>query len=178
MGRIRFFANPEASDVKSFTLADPDGTIDPATGQVTVEEHWVELRTELSDREWADLDMGVVQRATTDGELIIDLSGAQYHYMATWIKRWSLSSTAGVPVKPTETQIGTLLPAHAAIIWEIVKAHAAKMKEGRDASTNPTAASAPSPPTTASQNGASSNGASEPTEATPSTMTLLEPGDS
>jgi hypothetical protein len=142
MGRIRFFANPESSVVKTFTVSDPDGQIDPDTGRVYTEEHHIELRTELSDREWSDLDMGVVSRATTDGELILDLSGAQYHHMATWIKAWSLTSDGGARVKPSQEQIGALLPAHAAIIWEIVRNHAADVKGRRDADTNPTVAAA------------------------------------
>lgn len=142
MGRIRFFANPESSVTRRFMIADPDGTIDPATGKVYAEEHFIELRTELSDKEWSELDMGVVSRATTDGELILDLSSAIYRHMATWIKAWSLTSESGVRVKPTEEQIGELLPEHAAIIWPIVKDHAAAVKAKHSADTNPTAPSA------------------------------------
>lgn len=152
MGRIRFFANPESSVTRRFMVTDPDGSIDPATGKVYAEEHFVELRTELSDKEWSDLDMGVVTRATTDGELILDLSSAAYHHMATWIRSWSLTSDAGTRVKPTEAQIGELLPAHAAIIWGIVKEHAAAVKAKHAADTDPTVS------TTA---GAATAGASE-----------------
>lgn len=166
MGRIRFFANPESSVTRQFMVTDPDGAIDPATGKVYAEEHYIELRTELSDREWSDLDMGAVTRATTDGELILDLTSAAYHHMATWIKAWSLTSDAGLRVKPTQDQIGGLLPAHAAIIWPIVKEHAAAVRAKHTADTNPTV------PTTAPA------GASETVVNLSSMPTPPEPGNS
>lgn len=170
---IKFFVDPSETDIKHFQVTG----VDSETGAVATEDHWVELRMDLSDREWAELEMGIASRANDQGEIILDFAGLSTRQLVKWIRAWSFyqNGNPGARVKPTESYLGLLDRDIADQIREIIKAHIEDRKVQRDAMRNPTNGSGPTAPLVGGS--VTSETTSSPTPGGHGTLSLL-PTDS
>lgn len=133
---IRFFVDQRDTVRYDFQVTG----LDIDTGEMVTEDHWVELRAALSDREWADLETGIVNRMSQDGEIILNLSDLATKQMLTWITSWSLYNNGNpeAKVRPTSDMLGKLDRATAEQIRGIIQAHIESRQAAREAIKNPT----------------------------------------
>lgn len=133
---IRFFVDPSETDVKRFEVTG----VDSETGEVVTEEHWIELRMDLSDREWSELEMGIASRANDQGEIILDFAGLSTRQLLMWVKSWSFYDRGNPThrIKPSADSLGRLDRAIADQIRAIIRTHSEERQAQRDAARNPT----------------------------------------
>jgi hypothetical protein len=113
---IRFFVDDAATTRKHFEVVDRE------TGDS--ERHWVDLRTELSDKEYTALEASMVESVQADTQAIrINAVGASLKAFTSWIVGWSLTSNKGFACKPREEELGKLNRDTARILRDIVREH-------------------------------------------------------
>lgn len=136
---LKFFVDAAEGETKHFQVSG----IDTETGEPVTEDHWIKLRTELSDREWSELEMGVADRVNAEGEIMLDFAGLSTRQLMTWVMEWSFYAN-GNPrnrVKPSAEYLGRLDRGQADQIREIIKVHIAERQAEREAERNPTSPS-------------------------------------
>lgn len=133
---IRFFVDPDDTVTKPFQVSG----IDTDTGQFVTEDHWIELRAALSDKEWSELEMGIANRANAEGEILLDFAGASTKQLMVWVKAWSFYANGNPKsrVKPSAEYLGRLDRDVADKIRAIIQEHIAERKAEREAERNPT----------------------------------------
>lgn len=141
MGIVLFVDRKAVDPRRYFTLTDP------ATG--TTEDHWLALRSELSDAEASKIQGAMIQSVTVDDdqksvEVRLNKGAARTLKLTMWISEWSFTDADGRGVPP-DTQHIELLPTWVAdVVSGIVDDHAAGVNESRSARRF-TAEDAPSP---------------------------------
>lgn len=127
---ILLFVDRKATDPRHyFTL------VDPATG--ATEDHWVALRSELSDAEASRIQSAMIASATVNDagamEMKLDLAGARAVKLATWIAEWSFGGADG-RAAPADRRHLDLLPTWVAdVLMGIVDEHAEAFEATRAA---------------------------------------------
>lgn len=133
---IRFFVDPAETDIVNFDVTG----FDTETGEYATEQHWLELRMDLSDKEWSELEMGIMSKMNEQGEMLLDFAGLSTKQMVMWVKAWSFydRGNPNTRVKPTAEYLGRLDRAIADQIRALIREHAEKRQAARDAGRNPT----------------------------------------
>lgn len=127
MSKMRLFVDRDAFEKKQFTL------VDARTGER--EDHWINLRSELTDEEYSQVDESMVEslRPETDDDgkttttLKVAIARAGIVQLEKWILAWSFTNARGVPVRPKGEFLSGLPKDVAKILRDIITDHAAEV---------------------------------------------------
>lgn len=183
MSKMRLFVDREAFTKKTFIL------VDAATGER--EEHWLNLRSELTDEEYSLVDEAMVDSVhpetdvagNTTASLKVAIARAGIVQLATWILAWSFTNARGVPVRPKGEWLTGLPKDVAKIIRDIITDHAAEVINSKRVMTleqwekHQAAGEDVSPPDTEGNNpfGGTGQGSETPAAGSPA-LTLISSG--
>lgn len=134
---LKFFVDRDDTEIKHFKITG----IDTETGEPATEEHWIELRRDLSDLEWSELEMGIADRINNDGEIVLNFAGLSTKQLLTWVKSWSfyMGGNPNNRVKPTAEFLGRLDRDIANQVREIIREHTEERRAAKEAAADPTA---------------------------------------
>lgn len=109
------------------------------------EEHWVDLRVELSEKERATLDSSAIRKMSreADGEggeaatFTVDFSDFRTRLLAAWITGWDITGKHGQRTKPTLENIRNLRKVAVDALFDVVTAHVESVDAASELITDP-----------------------------------------